>query len=54
MDLVDSVANRVLAMNEGTIIQDADTNDIFTDEILHQCNLEPPVRMKMLQTLQSF
>jgi energy-coupling factor transport system ATP-binding protein len=53
MDLVDSVANRVLAMNEGTIIQDADTNDIFTEEILKQCNLEPPVRMKMLNMLRS-
>ena len=53
MDLVDSVANRVLAMSKGKIIQDADIDNTFTNEILKECNLEPPVRMKMLQILQA-
>ncbi len=53
MDLVDSVANRVLAMNNGVIIRDDSTENIFTDEILTKCNLESPVRTKMLQILKN-
>ena len=51
MDLVDSVANRVLAMNNGTIVMDDETDNIFTNKILAKCNLEPPVRMKLLHML---
>ncbi|MFX1589482.1 MAG: ABC transporter ATP-binding protein, partial [Promethearchaeota archaeon] len=53
MDLVDSVANRVLAMNKGKIIGDNVTDNIFLNQnLLDQCNLQPPIRLKMLSLIQ--
>jgi len=51
MELVDSVANRVLAMNDGTIVLDDLTENVFANPLLSKCNLEPPIRIKMLQVL---
>ncbi len=51
MELVDSVANRVLAMNDGTIVLDDLTDNVFANPLLTKCNLEPPIRMKMQQIL---
>ncbi|WP_455464652.1 ABC transporter ATP-binding protein [Candidatus Hodarchaeum mangrovi] len=51
MELVDSVANRVLAMNDGTIVLDDLTDNVFANPLLTKCNLEPPIRMKIQQIL---
>lgn len=52
MDLVDSVANRVVAMNEGEIVGDDLTDNIFlSQKIMNKCNLQPPIRLKMLSML---
>ena len=54
MNLVDSVANRIIVLSQGEILLDDITDNVFLDHgVMSQANLEPPTRLRMMNIIDS-
>ncbi|MHA1207137.1 MAG: energy-coupling factor ABC transporter ATP-binding protein, partial [Candidatus Hodarchaeales archaeon] len=54
MNLVDSIANRIIVLSQGEILLDDITDKVFLDQsVMRQANLEPPTRIRMLEIIDS-
>jgi energy-coupling factor transport system ATP-binding protein len=46
-DLLDGLCRRMLVINEGQIVLDGPTEDVFADPILLELGVEPPARIRL-------
>lgn len=46
-DLLDGLCHRTVVINEGTIVRDGPTADVFADPHLEELGVEPPARVRL-------